>query len=184
LSSTASSKARGTVALGLALIIVLGAVVGSVLLYRSNHLTSAPYSLLNNGDPIPDAQEGKRAVTAAEQYILRLDTLDTAKLQEYLDGINELSTTKSDSNAITVEQFEQALQGQKFQSKGLIVQSALRDQDIDSATVLILHIRESVNASGSEIKNLRAVVSMQKVKGRWLVDNVQSDAAAETGAAQ
>ncbi|MCX6398111.1 MAG: hypothetical protein NTV23_16600 [Propionibacteriales bacterium] len=184
MSSPAPSKTRRFTLLGLVVLLVLGVGLGSVLLYRSDHLTSKPYSLLNNGDAIPDASEGRKAVTAAEQYILRLDTLDTAKLQEYLDGINQLSTTKSETNSITAEQFEASLQGQKFQSKGLIVSSALRDQDIDSATVLVLHIRETVAAQGTEIRNLRAVLSMQRVNGTWLVDDIQSDAASQSGAAQ
>jgi len=170
--------------LGLVLLLILGLGVGSLLLYRSNHLTSQPYSLFNSGDPVPDAREGKRAVTAAEQYVLRLDTLDTSKLQEYLDGINELSTTKSETNQIDAEQFKAQFQGQELTSKGLIVTSALRDQDADSATVLILHIRETVGAQGSEIRNLRAVVSMQKVKGKWLVDNIASDAASQAEVTQ
>lgn len=179
MSSIVSSRTRGFVALGLLLLLVLGVAVGSVVLYRADHLTSKPYSLLNNGDSIPDPQEGRRAVTAAEQYVLRLDTLDTTKPQEYLDGIRELSTTKSELNQVTAEQFAATFEGQELKSKGLIVSSALRDLDIDSATVLILHIRETVGASGSEIVNLRAVLSMQRVDGKWLVDNITTDAASQ-----
>lgn len=179
MSSIVPSRTRGFVALGLLLLLVLGVAVGSVVLYRADHLTTKPYSLLNSGDPVPDAAEGRKAVTAATQFVLRVDTLDTTKPQEYVDGIHELSTAKNELNQLTAEQFAATFKGQTLKSKGLIVSSALRDQDIDSATVLVLHIRETVDATGSEIVNLRAVVSMQKVGGKWLVDNISDGTASQ-----
>lgn len=179
MSSIVTSRTRGLVALGLLLLLVLGVVVGTVVRYRADHLTTSPYSLLNSGDPVPDPAEGRKAVAVASQYVLRLDTLDTTKPQEYLDGIRELSTTKSELNQVTAEQFAATFEGQTLKSKGLIVTSALRDQDVDSATVLVLHIRETVGAQGSEIVNLRAVVSLQKVDGKWLVDNISNGTASQ-----
>ena len=166
-----TSKARGFVALGLAVLLVLG-IAGSVLVvYREDHPTDAPWSLTNSGDPIPDPKDASAAIQVAQQFILRFASLDTTRpVDGYIDGILELMTTKFRPNRDeAIAQIKAEMAGKTEKSKGVIVKSGINAQDRDSATVLVLYVKET-QPSTDPYETGRAAVSLRKVNGKWLVD--------------
>lgn len=166
-----SSKARGFVALGLSVLLVLGIGISVLVTYREDHPTDKPYSLTNSGKAIPDPRDASAAIQVAQQFILRFASLDTTQpVEQYVDGILELMTTKFKPNRDeTIAQIKAQFDGKTEKSKGAIVKSAITTQDRDSATVLVLYVKET-QPSTDPYETGRAAISLRKVNGKWLVD--------------
>lgn len=148
------------------------------MLYRQAHPTDKPYSLTNSGDPIPDPKDANAAARVAQQFILRSATLDTTKVEDYVNGLAEIMTTRFRGNpAETIQQVKSCLGSKKQTSTGEIIQSGVSNQDRDSATVLVLYVKRTTPSDAPFLTG-RAEVSLVKVKGKWLVDNAGSYGAA------
>jgi hypothetical protein len=119
------------------------------------------------------------ALTAAEQFALRMDDFKGADLQAYVDSITPLLTTKE--KTVFTQQFgafkqvfEAAQKAAKAAGKtkggeGRIQLAGVAEADPDSATVLVAH--DSTLAGQSQALHFRWTVSMRKVSGKWLVDD-------------
>lgn len=167
-----SRKTRGFVALGLGVLLVLGIAVSALVVYRENNPTDAPYSLTNSGEPIPDPADAKAAVQAAQQFILQFSNLDTTQpVEPYVDALLGMMTTKfRPERDEIVAQIKATNEGDTAQkTKGVILQSGINAQDRDSATVLVLFLRET-QPSSTPFETSRAEVSLRKISGKWLVD--------------
>jgi hypothetical protein len=172
LSRTFSSRARGFTALGLMLVLVLGLVGSGLIAYRQSHLTDKPYSFSNGGIPIPDVAQSDEVLKIATAFVLRNDTFDSTKINQYVQSITSLMTTKYKNDAKNTEAgLKSVLAGkERVLSVGKILQSAISTQDADSASVLVLHTKTTQGALSGESVG-RTTVSLRKVGGQWLVDN-------------
>lgn len=130
------------------------------------------------------------ALTVAEQFALRMDSMGGDQtVQQYIHGIEKLQTTKAQA------QFQQQIDLVKrvYQAaaktdksgdgtKGDIVYAGVSDADADSATVLVAH--DSAVPGSDKALHFRWTVSMAKVNGRWLVDELPSQMVGQTAAPQ
>jgi Mce-associated membrane protein len=115
------------------------------------------------------------ALTAAEQFALRMDALDASNLDAYQKSIEPLLTTKEKTEfSQQFDQFRQLLsQAQKTTGgttpKGKIQLAGVADADSDSANVLVAH--DSTGGSSQETLHSRWTLGMRKIGGKWLVDS-------------
>jgi Mce-associated membrane protein len=171
-----STRATGSF-LALALVVlsvlsVLSVLVAAVLVYRSSHLTDAPFSLSNSGRAVPPDAERHKVVAVAEQFCLRVDGFDGDQPDEYKKSVTEMLTTKYKKAFDTEFAAIQQLGVQKGQKgKGTIVASGVGTLDGDSATVLVVHDNTITSSSGTTERHSRWTVDLNKVDGKWLVDD-------------
>lgn len=151
------------VAAALVVVLVAGVVV-SVLMY----------SKIRSQDRLDDNR--RDALTAAEQFALRMDALDASNLDTYEKSIEPLLTTKEKTEfRQQFDQFRQLLQQAQKSSKtatkpkGKIQLAGVADADSDSANVLVAH--DSSGGSAGETLHSRWTLGMRKVGGKWLVDS-------------
>lgn len=167
-----TGRARGLIALALLTLTVLAVAVAGVLLYRTSHLTDAPFSLSNNGQPIASDAERHQAVAVAEQFCLRMDAVDASDPDGYQKRVSELLTTKQKAKFESqFSQFKNLGLDPKLKGKGTILASGLSDIDQDSATVLVAHDSSVTDSTGTNERHYRWTVALRKVHGDWLVDD-------------
>ncbi len=160
------------IALVLIVVTALSLLLAGALLYRSSHLTDSPFSLSNSGQEIPSGTEQHKVVAVAEQFCLRVDAFDGDHPDEYQKSVTEMLTTKYKKAFATEFAAIQQLGVQKGQtSKGTIVASGLGSLDTDSATVLVVHDNTITSTAGTTQRHSRWTVQLDKVDGRWLVDD-------------
>jgi len=160
------------IALALIVVTALSVLVAGVLLYRSSHLTDAPYGLANSGRKIPSETEEHKVVAVAEQFCLRVDAFDGDHPDEYQKLVTEMLTTKYKKAFDTEFAAIQQLGVQKGQTgKGTIVASGVGSLDADSATVLVVHDNTITSSAGTTERHSRWTVDLNKVDGKWLVDD-------------
>ena len=144
-------------------------VAAIVLLFVGNARSGAWFSA---GDDVPSADSRARAVATAEQFCLRVDGFDGDDPDGYAESVTALLTTKY--KADFEKEFEQIKQtglqkGQK--GEGEILASGIQTIDDDSASVLVVHDNTITSAAGTGKQHSRWIVSLDKVGGRWLVDD-------------
>ena len=94
MTKATTGQARALIALALVTLTVLAVVVAGVLLARTSHLTDAPFSLSNSGQPVASDAERHEVVAVAEQFCLRMDSVDASDADGYKKRVSELLTTK------------------------------------------------------------------------------------------
>ncbi|GGF43289.1 hypothetical protein GCM10011519_16460 [Marmoricola endophyticus] len=147
----------------LAVLLVAGVAVGAVMFTRERSDQSA----------VEDRQD---AMDVAQQFTLRLDALNYKDLDEYQERVGELLTTKMKSDFTkNYDQFGKVLQAIQITSKGEIRASGVQDIDDDSATVLVIHDVAVTSKGCVQPPYKRMQVSLQKVKGKWLVSDFTED---------
>lgn len=158
--------------LALVVMLVVGAAASLVLLQRQGDLTDKPFSLSNDGRVIPSDAERHKVVAVAEQFCLRVDAFDGDDPDKYRELVTEMLTTKYkkafDTEFGAIEQLG-IQKGQ--QGKGTIVASGVGDMDADSATVLVVHDNTITSSAGTTQRHSRWSVDLNKVDGKWLVDD-------------
>jgi Mce-associated membrane protein len=160
------------IALVLLVATALGVLVAVVLLYRSSHLTDAPYGLTNSGREIPSDTVQHKVVAVAEQFCLRVDAFDGDHPDEYQKSVTQMLTTKYKKAFDTEFAAIQKLGIQKGQNgKGTIVASGVGSLDSDCATVLVVHDNTITSSAGTTERHSRWTVDLNKVDGKWLVDD-------------
>lgn len=154
---------------GLCVLLIAGIVVAA-LMYSKVHAANAL-----------DANR-RDALSAAEQFALRMDAFDGTNLDSYIKSIEPMLTTKEKAEFTSqFSQFKKVYQqAQAAQTKagkktttgtgsGKIQLAGVADVDSDSATVLVAH--DSSIPGTSDAVHSRWTVSMEKVGGHWLVDS-------------
>lgn len=114
-------------------------------------------------------------VATAEQFALRMDAIDGSDVDGYTSNVMKMLTTKARSEF--KQQFEalKTLQTDaKLKGAGKVLVSAVTDLDSDSATVLVVHDAATTSSQDPTLNHYRWVVSLQKVGGKWLVDDFNS----------
>ena len=171
--AAAGAPARWRVALTavLATLLVLGLVAVGYLTYRLQNPTTEPFRP-SAGSSVPLQADRRDALDVAEQFALRMDTVDGKDLDGYVEGINQMLTTKARTeNVKTFDAMKQSYSTAKVMGKGKVVQSGIADIDQDSATVLVAHDAD-VSTSQGDIKHYyRWTVELVKVDGTWRVDD-------------
>jgi hypothetical protein len=160
------------IALALVALTAVSVVVAGVLVYRSSHLTDAPFSLTNSGRPIASDDERHQVVAVAEQFCLRMDGVDASDVDGYVKRVSELLTTKQKAKFTSeFDQFQKLGLDKGLKGTGTILASGLADVDPDSATVLVAHDSTVKASTGTTERHYRWTVSLRKVHGDWLVDD-------------
>jgi len=172
LSPAPTRTTRGFVALALLAVFVLGAALSGVFVYRQNHLTDKPFSLLNSGRELDDSGEVGRVKAVSEQFALRMDSLSSKDVPGYIDNVAEVLTTRCRAD---FEKSESALTGSigtvAFETQGFIRSTGVTTLDDDSATVMVVHDSQKTAESGQSLLSAyRWTISLRKVNGTWLVD--------------
>lgn len=124
-------------------------------------------------DRFESADPGRSTVIAtAEQFALRMDAIDGSDVDGYTKKVMAMLTTKAKSEF--KQQFEalKTLQTDaKLKGAGKVLVSGVTDLDNDSATVLVVHDSATTSSQDPTLNHYRWVVSLQKVGGKWLVDD-------------
>jgi hypothetical protein len=171
LSHAVSSRARGFIALGLLVVLLLGAALSGVFAYRNDHRTTRPFSLTNSGVSLenPDVAKVK---AVAEQFALRMDSLDSSDVNAYVKRVDQVLTTRCRTQFDKSGPLLAASVGKvKFSYKGYVRATGITTMDRNSAVVLISH--DSVLTAGggqSAVSAYRWTLTLRKVNGKWLVD--------------
>jgi len=172
LTKAPTGQARGLVALALVVLTVLAVVIAGVMAHRAAHPTDKPFSLSNSGQPIPAESEQHQAVAVAEQFCLRMDSVDGSDVDGYKKRVSALLTTKQKAKFdSSFAEFEKLGVSKDLKGTGTILASGVADIDPDSATVLVAHDSTVKDTSGSTDRHYRWTVALRKVHGDWLVDD-------------
>ena len=161
---TVSSRVKSIVAAVSVLALVAGVVVAAVMFSKVRE------------DKAADRARSE-AITAAEQFALRMDGIQLGNFEAFSKSVAPLLTTKE--RTVFEQQFkqfeqvyEQAKKAGAAQAKpgvGKIIFSGASDADLDSATVLVAH--DSTVPGQDQALHFRWQLGMRKVEGDWLVDD-------------
>jgi Mce-associated membrane protein len=119
-------------------------------------------------------QRGRaEAVSAAQQFAVRMDTFDGKDMNAYSKKVQQLLTTKYKSEFDKQFQpFKQVYAQAKAVGTGKVIMSGVASYDDDSATVLVVHDGSVKSKLGqSQVRHQRWTVDLVKVGGSWLVDD-------------
>jgi len=172
LTKATTGRTRGLCALAIIVVTVLSVAVAGVLLYRTSHVTDAPFTLSNSGQPIPSDADKHRAIAVAEQFSLRMDGVDGSDLEGYKKRVSALLTTKQKAKFTSeFADFEKLTTDKSIKGDGTVLASGISDMDSDSATVLVAHDSSVKASSGTTQRHYRWTIALRKVNGTWLVDD-------------
>jgi hypothetical protein len=172
LTDATTGRARGLIALALIVVTALCLVFAGTMIYRASHLTDKPFSLTNDGQKIPTDEQRHKVVAVAEQFCLRVDGFNGDDPEGYRKQVVPLLTTKYKRAFDSQFQAIQQLGVQRGQTgKGTVVVSGIGSMDEDSATVLVVHDNTITSQAGTVQRHYRWTVDLNKVGGRWLVDD-------------
>jgi Mce-associated membrane protein len=167
-----NAEKRGVLLPALAVTLVLALVAAAFLFYRLARFSEDPLWVSDAAADVPRPAERSKVIATAEQFALRMDNIDATDLEGYSKGVLEMLTTKGESNFR--EQFEslQKLEiDPKTKGEGRLLASGVANLDRDSASVLIAHDSATTTSKGATGRHHRWVVALQKIDGRWLVDD-------------
>ncbi len=171
--AAARPPARWRVALTAVLgtMLVLGLVAAGYLTYRLSHPTTEPFRPTAGSAVVQDADR-RDALDVAEQFALRMDTVDGKDFDGYVKGINQLLTTKARTeNVKTFDAMKQSYAAAEVKGQGKVLQRGVADIDADSATVLVAHDADVTTTQGDIEHHYRWSVELVKVDGSWRVDD-------------
>lgn len=172
LPDQAPSRARPVVAGVLAVLLTLGVLACGYLAYRVARPTDAPFNPFSGAVRQPSDRDRSAATAAAQQFALRMDTVDGTDLDGYLKKIDALLTTKARTkNQQTFATLKQSYAAAKVKGTGKILISGIADLDDNSATVLVAHDASVTTTQGNLQHHYRWNVELVKVRGKWLVDD-------------
>lgn len=156
-------------------LVLIVAALSSLVLVASLVVAGLMYSRIRE-DRAQDRARSE-AISAAEQFALRMDNIELGNFASYKKDLEPLLTTKE--KTVFEQQFKQFEevynQSQKAGApkseagQGKIIFSGASDVDLDSATVLVAH--DSSVPGQSQALHFRWQLGMRKVEGRWLVDD-------------
>ncbi len=155
-----------TIAAGLAIIVVLAALSGSV------------YMVLDHRQASQQRQRAAEFAAAARQGVVTLTSLDFNSAKEGVQRIAENSTgTFKDDFLKMADDFTKVVEQSKVVSQGT-VQAAAVDLDTmtdDSAVVLVASTSEVTNAAGAkqDPRNYRLIVTVTRDGGQLKISKVE-----------
>jgi len=131
-----------------------------------------------------EAAETSRAevVQAAQRFTVTWNTIDPDEVQEYVDAVTPLLSTKfrkdfTDTQADVVGGITQlglSSTGKVLNDEDGIPLIGIADLDDDSAKVLVVSDSRRVSGGQPVLRHWRWELSMVKVDGQWLVDDLKA----------
>ena len=167
-----TANRRGQLALALILLLVFGLLATAILAYKLRTFDESPVGVTKEQAQAPTQTDRAKAKATAEQFALRMDGINGSALKKYSESVLAMLTTKG--KASFQKQFDSLQQFQfdpKTRGEGKILASALEDIDQDSAVALVAHDNNLTDSRGLTTQHSRWTVSLQKVAGKWLVDD-------------
>ncbi len=153
----------------LALALVAGVAVGLWMRGRSSDI---------------DAGDTDRAevVQAAQRFTVTWNTIDPAKVQEYVDAVEPLLSTKfrkefTDTQQDVIGGITQlglSSTGKVLNDEDGIPLIGIADLDADSAKVMVVSDAQRVSGGQPVVRHWRWELTMVKVKDQWLVDDLKA----------
>lgn len=117
-------------------------------------------------------QDRSAASAVAEQFALRMDNFDGTDLKAYTGAVNKLLTTKAKAQfGKQFESFQQVYSQGKAKGQGKVLLTGVGDADADTASVLVIHDAQVTSSFGDATRHYRWTIKLNKVGGRWLVDD-------------
>ena len=166
-----TGSTRSWIALAVVVLTVLVGVGALATLVVGHHRSGSWFSAGDSAQ-VPSESERARVKATAEQFCLRVDAFNGDDPDAYKKSVTAMLTTKYKKAFDTEFAAIQQLGIQKGQTgKGTIVASGVGDIDEDSATVLVVHDNTITSDAGTTERHSRWTVNLNKVDGRWLVDD-------------
>lgn len=146
------------------------AVLLTAILVASTVVAVVKYNAVQDAEERDRTRANAKAV--AEQFALRVDTVDAAKIDDYAKQVAELLTTKAKTDFTEgFDAFKQVYTEGKATGKGKVLLSGVGASDSDSATVLVVHDATVKSTFGTQVRHHRWSVDLARIDGRWLVDD-------------
>ena len=140
--------------------------------------------LMRNRSAAIEADETSRAelVQAAARFTATWNTIDPKDPQGYVDAVEPLLSTKfrkdftdNQSDVIGgIKQLGLSSSGKVLNDADGIPLVGVADMDEDSAKVLVVSDSQRVSSGQPVLRHWRWELSMVKVKGAWLVDDLKA----------
>ena len=101
-----------------------------------------------------------------------MDNVDSSDLDGYVDGINQLLTTKAKTkNRQIFDALKQTYKAAKVKGTGKVLSAGWRTSTPTRPTVLVAHDATVTTSAGHLQHYYRWNVELVKVDGKWLVDD-------------
>jgi len=135
--------------------------------------------LKHRSDEISQADQDRADVTAAAQRFTETwNTFKPNQVSQYINGVTPLLTTKFRAQFNNAAQdVMRGIQQQRLSSKGKVLTDGddiplvgIASIDPDSAEVLVASDAKRVSGGQAVLRHWRWQVSLDKVDGKWLVD--------------
>ncbi len=119
----------------------------------------------------------QQALTAAENYVVMLTSVDSDALDKHVADVLDGSTGEfNDSYAKTASgQHSRHVVNNRVKTHGKVVESAVKSASTNKAQVLLM-VDQSVSSLATpepQIDRSRIKMTMQKIDGRWLASKVE-----------
>lgn len=153
--------------LALVLWLLAALVAAGYVGYRLASTGTGPFS-----DPgLSDAAARSEVTSVAEQFTLRMDNVDASDFDGYVEGVNEMLTTKAKAeNKESLEVMKQTYEAAEVKGQGEVLVTGISEISDDEATVMVAHDAEVTTARGDIEHHYRWSVDLVRVDGEWLVD--------------
>lgn len=164
-STGPSPRTLALVAGALALVLVAAVVIAVVYTFKRQHAVSMSSS---------DRRTEAAVVATADQFVMRMDNFDGAKFGAYIKRVDAMLTAKGKAqNQHVLAPLRKAYAQLKLTSSGHVVLSGISASGAGTATVLVMHDQTIHSTQGTVTHLYRWSIALDKVSGRWLVDNFQ-----------
>lgn len=114
----------------------------------------------------------REVVGVAERFVVRFNTYEPGSVDGYTTEMESMLTTSAKTAfGNQVEDIARLIQETDLQSEGEVLASAVAHVDQDDATVLVVADARTTSTAGPTQRHFRWEVDLQRVDGRWLVDD-------------
>lgn len=129
-----------------------------------------------------DQTDRAEVVQAAQRFTVTWNTIDPAKVEEYVDAVAPLLSTKfrkdfTDNRSDVIGGIQQlglSSTGKVLNDEDGIPLIGIADLDDDSAKVMVVSDSQRVSGGQPVVRHWRWELSMVKVDGDWLVDDLKA----------
>lgn len=118
-----------------------------------------------------EARERAAVVATAEQFTLRMDEVDAADFDAYLESVSEMLTAKARAeNQESLEVLRETYEAAEVRGTGEVLSSGVADFSENAATVLVAHNAEVTTNQGDVRHFYRWSVDLVRVDDDWRID--------------
>lgn len=167
-SGRLSAGLRRTVAIVLVVLLVASAVTVAAFVYLRTQV---------------EEELGERAAVtrSAEQFVVQFNTYDAESVDDYVESVNPMLTTSARTKfAAAMEEILSLIEETKLNSEGRLLASGVAHVDRDDARVLVAADANAKSVAGGVQRHFRWEIDLNKVDGKWLVDDFNAVAGEAT----